>query len=89
MGSLAKIKIKVLKETIIQDYDEAFKIVLTQSKQTYKGISIYKVFSELKYDGELFDILKSNVTYNREKSDRYFSKLESRYPESRLTRKIF
>lgn len=89
MRSLAKIKIKVLKETVIQGYEKEFKIVLTQSKQSYKGLSIYKVFSELKYDGELFDILESNVTYDREKSDRYFFKLESRYPESRLTRKIF
>ena len=89
MGSPGKIKVEKLKETIIQGYEKEFKIAIVQYKQSYKGLSLYKVFSELKYNGELFDIIESYVTYNRQKSDNYFSKLERRYPEERITRKIF
>lgn len=89
MGSLEKIKMEKLRETVVKGYDKDFEIVIMQLKQSYKGVSIYKVFSELKYDGELFDIIESYVTYNRKKSESYFSRLEKRYPESRLTRKVF
>ena len=89
MGSLEKIKTEKLRETVIHGYDTDFKIVLTQTKQSHKGVSIYKVFIELKRYGELYDSFESYATHSREKSDRYFSGLESRYPEKRLTRKIF
>ena len=89
MGSRGKIEVEKLKETVIQGYEKEFKIVLTQHKHSYKGLTLYKVFAELKYDGELFDVIEYYVTYNRVKSDSYFSNLESRYPEERITRKIF
>ena len=89
MGSRAKIKIEKIKETVIQGYDKDFKIVIKQYKQSYKGLSLYKVFAELQYDGELFDIVQSYVTYNRVKSDSYFSRLERRYPEKNIISKIF
>ena len=89
MGSRAKIKVEKLKETVIQGYEKEFKIVILQYKQSYKGLSLYKVFAELKYDGELFDIVDYNVTYNKNKSDSYFSKLESVYPKENIISKIF
>ena len=89
MGARAKIKVEKLKETVIQGYEKEFKIVIMQYKQSYKGLSLYKVFAELQYDGELFDIVQSNVTYSRVKSDSYFFRLERRYPEERIISKIF
>ena len=89
MESLEKIKIKKLKETIIQSYSKKFNIVLTQLKQTYGDISVYKVFTMIKYDGEIPRFLKPNVTSSKEISDRFFSKLERIWPETNLTRKIF
>lgn len=89
MESLEKIKIKKLKETIIQGHEKDFKIVLTQLKESYKGIRVYKIYSELKHNGELFDMIDFHITYNKQKSDRYFNILETRYPEVKITRKIF
>lgn len=89
MQTLEKIKMEKLRETVVKGYDKDFEIVIMQLKQSYKGVSIYKVFSELKYNGELFDIIESYVTYSRNKSESYFSRLEKRYPEERITRKIF
>ena len=89
MGSHEKMKIEILKETVIQGYEKEFKIIIVQYKQSYKGLSLYKVFAELKYDGALFDIVDYNVTYSRVKSDSYFSKLERRYPEKNIISKIF
>ena len=89
MESLENIEVEVLKETVIQGYGKECDIVLTQVKQTYKGETLYKIFSELKYDGALFDIVDYNVTYSRVKSDSYFSKLERIYPEENIISKIF
>lgn len=89
MASLENIKIKKLKETVIQGHEKDFKIVLTQLKESYKGISVYKIYSELKHNGELFDMIDFHITYNRKKSDRYFNMLETRYPDVKIIRKIF
>ena len=89
MESLENIKIERLRETEVKGYDRDFKIVITQLKESNDGINIYKVCLELRYGRELFDIIKIHVTYDWVKSDSYFSSLESRYPEKRLTRKIF
>ena len=88
MGSLENIEIEVLKETVIYGYEKEFDIVLTQSKQTDKGVTMYKIFSELKYDGKLYDILQTLVAFTREIADYYFSQLESKYLEEMKTRKI-
>lgn len=79
MGLLEKIKIEKLKETVVKGYVKDFDVVITQFKASYKGISVYKVYSELKYNGELFDIIDFHITYNRKKSERYFHMLETRY----------
>ena len=89
MGSCENIKIERLRKTEVKGYDRDFKVVITQLKESNDDVSVYKICLELRYDGELLDIIKIHVTYDREKSDYYFSKLESRYPEKRLTRKIF
>lgn len=89
MGLLGKIKIEKLKETVVKGFEKKFEIVITQFKASYKGVSVYKIYSELKYNGELFDIIDFHITYSRKKSESYFSRLETRYPESRLTRKVF
>ena len=89
MGLFVDIKTDLLKETELKGYAKCFKLVLTQWKQTYLGISIYKVFAELEYNGETYDILGYNRTYSRKKSDKFFSMLERKYPEERLKRKRF
>ena len=88
MESCEKIEVEVLKETVIQGYGKECDIVLTQVKQTYKGETLYKIFSELKYDGKLFDIIGSLVTYTRKIADYYFSKLEEDSLKDREKRKI-
>ena len=89
MGSREKIKVEKIKETVFQGYDKDFKIIIRQFKHSYKGYSSYEVLSILKYGGKIIGIVQSYVTNNRVKSDNYFSELEKKYPESRLTRKIF
>ena len=89
MGLFVDIKTDLLKETEVKGYAKCFKLVLTQWKQSYLGVSIYKVYSELQYNGETYDILGYNSTYSRKKSDRYFHMLETRYSEERLKRKRF
>ena len=89
MGLLGKIKTEKLKETMVKGYDKGFDIIITLWKESYRGIIMYRVYSELTYNGELFDIIEYYVTYKRKKSERYFSMLESRYPEERRNRKVF
>lgn len=89
MGLLGKIKIEKLKETVVKGFEKDFKIVITQFKASYKGVGVYKIYSELKYNGELFDIIDFHITYNRKKSERYFHMLETRYSEEKLKRKRF
>lgn len=89
MGAREKIKIKVLKETVIQSYDEDTRTVITQEEQSYMGESLYKVFSITKYDGKIFNLTAPFVTDNRKVSDIHFSELESRHPGRSITRKIF
>ena len=89
MGLFVDIKTDLLKETEVKGYAKCFKLVLWQWKQKYLGISIYKVFAELQYNGETYDILGYNRTYSRKKSDKFFSMLERKYPEERLKRKRF
>ena len=89
MGALEKIQIKVLKETVIQGYDEDTRTVITLEEQTYMGENIYKIFSITKYDGKIFNLAMSYVSYDRKKSEKYFSKLEEKYPGTSKIRKIF
>ena len=89
MGALEKIKIKKLKETIIQDSDKDIRTVITQYEQFYDGKSLYKVFAITKHDGELVNVVQSCITDNRIISDCYFSEFESTYPGSSITRKVF
>lgn len=89
MGLFVDIKTDLLKETEVKGYAKCFKLVLTQWKQSYLGVSIYKVYSELQYNGETYDILGYNSTYSRKKSDKFFSMLERKYQEERLERKRF
>lgn len=89
MGLFVDIKTELLKETVIEGYKKYFKIVLTQWKQSYLGVNIYKSYSELQYKGETYDILECNKTYSRKKSDNFFSMLERKYPEERRKRKVF
>ena len=89
MGALEKIKIKKLKEAIIQGYDEDIRTVITQYEQSYEGKSLYKVFVITKYDGELFNVVQSCITDNRVKSDNYFSDFEKKYRGRSIISKIF
>lgn len=89
MGLSGKIKMEKLKETVVKGYEKDIEIVITQFKKSYKGVNIYTVCSELKYAGKLFDIIEFNITFNKKKSERYFSMLESRYQEERLKKKFF
>lgn len=89
MGALEKIKIKKIKEVIIQGYDEDIRTVITQYEQTYDGKSIYKVFVIIKYDGELFNVVQSCITDNRVKSDKHFSDFEKQYQGRSKTINIF
>ena len=89
MGLFVDIKTDLLKETEVKGYAKCFKLVLTQWKQSYLGVSIYKVYSELQYNGETYDILGYNSTYSKKKSDKFFSMLERQHQEERLKRKRF
>ena len=89
MGLFAGIKTELLKETEVKVYKNTFKIVLTQWKRSYLGVSIYWIIVEFHRNGELYDILGHYRTYSRKKSDRFFSDLEGTYPEERLKRKRF
>lgn len=89
MGLFVDIKTDLLKKTEVKGYAKCFKLVLTQWKQSCLGISIYKVYSELQYNGETYDILGYNKTYSKKKSDKFFSMLEKKYPEEKLKRKRF
>lgn len=79
MGLFVDIKTDLLKKTEVKGYKKCFKLVLTQWKQSYLGVSIYKIYSELQYNGETYDILDYNSTYSRKKSDKFFSTLETKY----------
>lgn len=89
MKLFVDIKTELLKETEVERNKKYFKIVLTQWKQSYLGVSIYKVYSELQHNGETYDILEYNCTYSRKKSDRFFYMLEKKYPEEKRKRKRF
>lgn len=89
MKLFADIKTELLKETEVKGCEKYFKIVLTQWEQSCLGVSIYNVYSELKCNGETYDIIEYNSTYSRKKSDRFFFMLESKYPEKRRKRKVF
>ena len=89
MGSRGKIEVEKLKETVIQGYDEDTRTVITLEEQTYMGENIYKIFSITKYDGKIFNLAMSYVSYDRKRSEEYFSKLEEKYPGTSKIRKIF
>ena len=89
MGALEKIKIKKLKEAIIQGYDKDIETVITQYEQSYDGKSLYKVFVITKYDGELFNVVQSRITDDKKTSDCHFSGFEEKYRGSSIIRKIF
>lgn len=89
MGLLGKIETEKLRETVVKGHGKYFEIVITQLKESYKGVSVYKVFSELKYDGEHLDIIEYNSTYDRKESEGYFFMLERKYPEDRRKRRVF
>ena len=89
MGSLEKIKIKKIKEVIVQGYDEDIRTVITQYEQTYDDESLYKVFVITKYGGELFNVVQSCITDNRVKSDKHFSDFVKKYRGRSKTINIF
>lgn len=89
MGLLGKIETEKMRETVIKSNGKCFEIVITQLKESYKGVSVYKVFSELKYDGEYLDIIEYNSTYDRKESEGYFYMLERKYPEESRKRRVF
>lgn len=89
MGLFVDIKTDLLKETEFPRYAKCFKVVLTQWKQSHLGVSIYKIYSELQYNGETYDILEYHSTYSRKKSDKFFSVLERKYSEERRKRKFY
>ena len=89
MGLLGKIEAEKLRETVVKGSCKRYEIVITQLKESYKGVSVYRVFSELKYDGENIDVIEYNSTYDGKESEGYFYMLERKYPEDRRKRTVF
>ena len=89
MKLFADIKTVLLKKTEVKGFKKHFKIVLAQWKQSYLGLSIYRVYSEVQCCGETYDILEYNSTYSRKKSDKFFSMLERKYQEEKPKIKFF
>ena len=89
MGALEKIKTEILRKTVVEGDEWDLDDVLILTKESRKGVSIYKIYLGVELDEEFSEVNVYYGTHSRERAEKYFSKLESRYPESRLTRKIF
>lgn len=88
MGLLAKIETHLIKKTVVKSTTGNFEIVITQWKESYKGVSLYRVFSEIRLGKDIVEAVECYSTYDRKASDDYFYRLEGKYPENRRTRII-
>ena len=88
MGSSGKFKTEILKETVVEWDEWDLNDILVLAKESYKGVSIYRVYSGKELDGEFSFVTEEYATYDIEKAGKYLSRLESQYPAKRITRRI-
>ena len=89
MESFIICRTKVLKEKVIRKRSFGLKIFITQLEDSCEDGSVYRIFAEMKYEGERYDFGELYATHSREKSDKHFSNIESIFQEALLTSKIF
>ena len=88
MGSSGKFKTEILKETVVDWDDWDVNDILVLAKESYKGVSIYRVYSGKELDEEFSFVTEEYASYDINKAGKYFCRLESQYPIEKITRKI-
>ena len=79
-------KVEILKEIVVNGHSKGFEIVFMMIKDEYKGISVYKVHSILRKDGEIIDIDESICSYSERDVENFFNLLVDTYLRNRCAK---
>ena len=88
MKNYKKNKMEILKEIMVKGHHKNFEVVFTMMKNEYEGISVYRVYSMLKKNGEMIDIDESISTFSKHDAEDYFDLLVNTYLRYRYAKKI-
>ena len=88
MKNYKKNKMEILREIMVKGHHKNFEVVFTMTKNEYEGISVYRVYTMLKKNGEIIDINESLSTYSKHDAEDYFDLLVNTYLRYRYAKKI-
>ena len=88
MENYKKNKMEILKEIMVKGHHKNFEVVFMMMKNEYEGISVYRVYSMLKKNGEMIDIDESLSTFSKHDAEDYFDLLVNTYLRYRYAKKI-
>lgn len=88
MENYKKNKMEILKEIMVKGHHKNFEVVFIMMKNEYEGISVYRVYSMLKKNGEVIDIDESISTFSEHDAEDYFDMLVNTYLRYRYAKKI-
>ena len=88
MKNYKKNKMEILKEIMVKGHHKNFEVVFMMMKNEYEGISVYRVYSMLKKNGEIIDIDVSFSTFSKHDAEDYFDLLVNTYLRYRYAKKI-
>ena len=88
MKNYKKNKMEILKEIMVKGHHKNFEVVFIMMKNEYEGISVYRVYSMLKKNGEMIDINESISTFSKHDAEDYFDMLVNTYLRYRYAKKI-
>lgn len=79
MEEQKKHKTEILKSVIVENHKKKSEMVFIMMKDTYGGVTLYKVYSMLKEDGGSVGIKETEDTYNEHVAKHYFNLLVGTY----------
>ena len=88
MKNYKKNKMETLKKIMVKGHHKNFEIEFMLIKHEYEGISVYRVYTMLKKNGEMIDIDKSFSTFSKHDAEDYFDLLLNTYLRYRYAKII-
>lgn len=79
MKGQEKHKAEILKSVVVENHKKKSEMVFIMMGDTYKGVTLYKVYSMSKEDGGNIGIKDTEDTYNERIANHYFNLLISTY----------
>lgn len=79
MEGQEKHKAEILKKVIVENHERKTEMIFIMTKDTYKGETLYRVYSTSKKEGGNIDIKETEDTCNERVAKHYFYLLVSTY----------